>query len=48
MFHFSNYSAKSKYSADWNKFVADKTKDKRGGVTIKTIVGLKQRCIHSG
>ena len=43
MFHFSNYSAKSKYSADWNKFVADQTKDERGGVIIKTIVGLKPK-----
>ena len=43
MFHFSNYSAKSKYYDDSNKIVVGKMKDETGGVAIKVFVGLKPK-----
>ena len=41
MFHFSNYSAESKYYADSNKLVVSKIKHETGVVTIKEFLGLK-------
>ena len=35
MFHFSNYSTKSKYYDNSNRLVTGKIKDETGGVVIK-------------
>ena len=39
MFHFSNYSTKSKYYDNSNKLVVGKMKDETAGVEIKEFVG---------
>ena len=41
IFDFSNYSTKSKYYADSNKFVIGKMKDETGGVAFEGFVGRK-------
>ena len=38
---FSNFSFKSKYYDDLNKYVVGKMKDKTGGIANEEIVGLK-------
>ena len=43
MFHFSNYSAKSKYYDDSNKLAVGKMKDETADVAIKEFVGLKPK-----
>ena len=43
MFHFSNYSSKSKYYDNSNKLVVGKMKDDTAGVAIKEFVGLKTK-----
>ena len=43
MFHFSNYSTKSKYYNDSNKLVIGEMKDKTGGIAIEEFVGLKPK-----
>ena len=43
MFDFSNYSTKSKYYADSNKFVIGKMKDETGGVATEQFIGLKPK-----
>ena len=43
MFDFSNYSTKSKYYDNSNKFVTGKMKDKTAGIAIKEFVGLKPK-----
>ena len=43
MFHFSNYSLRSKYYDDSNKLVVSKIKNETGGVAIKEFVGLKPK-----
>ena len=41
MFHFSNYSFKSKSYDDSNKLVIGKMKDEAGGAAIEEFVGFK-------
>ena len=41
MFDFSNYSTKSKYYDDFNKFVDGKIKNETVGVAIEEFLGLK-------
>ena len=41
IFHFSNYSTKSKYYDNSNKLAISKMNDKTPGVAIKGLVGLK-------
>ena len=41
MFHFSNYSTKSKYYDNSNKLVVGKMKDETAGLAIKEFVKLK-------
>ena len=41
MFDFSNYSTKSKYYDDLNKFVDGKIKNETVGVAIEEFLGLK-------
>ena len=41
MFHFSNYSSKSKYYDNSNKLVVGKMKDESVSVVIKEFVGFK-------
>ena len=43
MLDFSNYSTKSKYYDDSDKWVIGKMKYKTGGVGIKELVGLKPK-----
>ena len=43
MFHFRNFSMKSKYYDDSNKLVVGKIKDKTAGVLLEKFVGLKPR-----
>ena len=43
MFNFSNYSSKSKYYDDFNKFVVDKMKGKTAGVAIEEFLRLKPK-----
>ena len=43
MFDFSNYSTKSKYYDNPNKFLVGKMKDKTAGVAIKEFGGLKPK-----
>ena len=43
MFHFSNFSTKSKYYDNSNKLVVGKLKDEVGGVAIEYFVGLKPK-----
>ena len=43
MFHFSNYSTKSKYYDNLSKLVIGKMKDKTRGVVIEEGVRLKQK-----
>ena len=43
MFHFSNYSTKSKCYDNSNKLVAGKMKDETAGVAIEEFVGLKPK-----
>ena len=43
MFHFCNYSNKSKYYDDSNKLVIAKMKDENGGAAIKEFVRLKPK-----
>ena len=43
IFDFSNYSTKSKYYADSNKFVIGKMKDETGGVATEQFIGLKPK-----
>ena len=43
MFHFRNFSTKSKYYDDSNKLVVGKIKDKTVGVPLEKFVGLKPR-----
>ena len=43
MFHFSNYSTKSKYYNDSNKLVIGEMKDKTGGIAVEEFVGLKPK-----
>ena len=42
-FHFTNYSAKSKYCDNSNKLVIRKIKDENAGVAVKKFVGLKPK-----
>ena len=46
MFHFSNYSTKSKYYNNSNKLVIGKMKYETAAVPIKEFVGLKPK-MHS-
>ena len=43
MFHFSNFSVKSKYYDDSNQVVASKMKNETAGEAIKEFVGLKPK-----
>ena len=43
MFHFSNYSTKSKYYDNSSKLVIGKMKDKTGGVVTEEAGRLKQK-----
>ena len=43
MFDFSNYSTKSKYYDNSNKWVIGKMKDETGGVASQEFVGLKPK-----
>ena len=43
MFHFSNYSDKSKYYDDSNKLIVGKMKDETAGVAIKEFAELKPK-----
>ena len=43
MFHFSNYSTKSKYYNNLNKSVIGKMKDETGSVAIEEFVRLKPK-----
>ena len=43
MFHFSNYSTKSKYYDSSNKLVVGKIKDETAGVGIEEFVRLKPK-----
>ena len=43
MFHFSNYSAKSKYYDNSNKLVIVKMKDETAGIVIEEFVGLNPK-----
>ena len=43
MFHFSNYSAKSKYYDNSNKLVVGKMKVETAGFAIKAFVRLKPK-----
>ena len=43
MFHFRNFSTKSKYYDGSNKLVVGKIKDKTAGVPLEEFVGLKPR-----
>ena len=43
MFHFSNYSTKSKYYNNLNKSVIGKMKDEIGSVAIEEFVRLKAK-----
>ena len=43
MFHFRNFSTKSKYYDDSNKLGVGKIKDKTAGVPLEEFVGLKPR-----
>ena len=43
MFDFSNYSTKSKYYDNSNKWVIGKMKDETGGVANQEFVGLKPK-----
>ena len=43
IFHFSNYSAKSKYYDDSNKLIVGKMVDKTGAVAIEKFIWLKPK-----
>ena len=43
MFDFSNYSTKSKYHNDSNKYVIGKMKDETAGFVIEEFAGLKPK-----
>ena len=43
MFHFKNYSPKSKYYADSNKLVAGKMKYETGSLAIEEFIGLNRK-----
>ena len=43
IFGFSNYSTKSKYYDDSNKWVIGKINNETGGVAIEELVGLKPK-----
>ena len=43
LFHFSNYSGKSKCFDNWNTLVVGKIKDETAGLLIKEFVELKPK-----
>ena len=43
MFHFSNYSANSKYYDDWSKLNFGKMKNEMDDTAIEEFVGLKPK-----